>query len=282
MLSTATSFDLQRPHPRQERATRGEGCPMRALTREVPTTFASGLTTADLGLADVALARLQHEGYVRCLREAGFEVLVLPPDEAFPDSCFVEDTAVRIDDDHLVLTRPGHPSRHGEVSAVEGNLRPRFARTSTLGDSAYLDGGDVLRAVVGGRPHFVIGLSGRTNAEGARQLGDVITACGYTSSVATVADGLHLKSGSSFLGDRVLCWASLEPIYRELGLDTLVVPDVEGYAANTVLANGRLLVASGFPATAALLRGNGYPVVEVDVSEFRKQDGGLSCLSILF
>ncbi len=248
----------------------------RALTREVPWSFDRGLTTATLGRADVKLARQQHAAYVESLRAAGLEVHVLEADEGLPDSCFVEDTAVRIDDDLLVISSPGHPARAPEVQAVERYLSHYFAHVVRIEPPGTLDGGDVLRL----ENHFVIGLSERTNPLGAAQLGELIGRAGMTWQMQEVGEGLHLKSGCAYLGhDTVLCWPRFEKPFQKLGLKVLRVDDD---SANVVRLVRRLWVPAGFPRTSAMLRAHGFQVTELDISEFRKQDGGLTCLSILY
>ena len=255
----------------------------RALTREVSDSFDRGQTTVELGRPDVGLARQQHRAYCLALETAGLQVVRLPADHDHPDSCFVEDTAVRINAEHLVLTRPGHPSRQGEVSEVAGHLASHFREVTTIQAPGCLDGGDVQRLELEGRPHFLVGLSERTNREGARQFAQAVGGAGASCAEVAVCSGLHLKSSSSFLGSgTVLCVEALQAIYQAMGLNVLLVPEEEGYAANVVRVEGGLLVPAGFPRTLELLRGQGLRLVELEVSEFRKQDGGLTCLSILY
>jgi len=248
----------------------------RALTREVPYSFDRGLTTSTLGRADVPKARRQHQAYVESLRAAGLAVTVLPRDEGLPDSCFVEDTAVRISDELVVITLPGHPARAPETRAVERCLQHAFAQVVRIEPPGTLDGGDILRV----EEHFFIGLSERTNPHGAAQLGEHIRSAGMTWQLQEVGEGLHLKSGCAYLGNKtVLCWPRFEPTFKKLGLKVL---RVEGYSANVLRLVRRVWVPAGFPRTSTMLRAHGYHVTELDVSEFEKQDGGLTCLSILY
>ncbi len=253
----------------------------RALVRPPGDTFAAGMTTAGLGAPDVGRARVQHQAYVRALEACGLVVMSLLADEAYPDSTFVEDTAL-LTTRGALLTRPGAESRRGEVAAVARALAEFFptAETETIRAPGTLDAGDVCEA----DGHFFIGVSERTNEEGARQLATWLARRGFTS--ATVDIGalpglLHLKSGLAHLGGRrLLVVETLVGHPAVAGWDVLRAPSGEDYAANCVLVNDAVLAPAGFPKITALLRATGLRVVELDVSEFRKMDGGLSCLSL--
>ncbi|HEX6106287.1 MAG TPA: arginine deiminase family protein [Gemmatimonadales bacterium] len=251
----------------------------RALVRPPADSFAAGITTSDLGPPDLTLALAQHEAYCRALEGLGLSIVRLVPDADFPDSTFVEDTAV-VTPQGAILTRPGVPARAGEVAAVGAALREWFPHPAAITAPGTVDGGDVCEA--GG--HFFIGLSERTNREGAAQLTAWLARQGSSASVIDVrtAPGLlHLKTGLSWLGERrLLAVPGLAGHAALGGWDIVRVPQGEEYAANCILVNDALLVARGFPATAALLGGLGYDVLQLDVSEYRKMDGGLSCLSL--
>jgi dimethylargininase len=250
-----------------------------ALVRPPSDYFARGLTTADLGPPDVALARAQHERYIRSLEACGLRVLRLEPDQRHPDATFVEDTSI-VTARGALLTRPGAESRRGEVAAVGRALAPFFHPLETISAPRTLDGGDVCQA--GG--HFFIGLSARTNREGARQLADWLAARGFGSTQVDLRDCaglLHLKSGLAHLGGRRLFAVEALAGRAEFdGWEVLRVPAGEDYAANCIWINDTILAPAGFPATAAMLRAAGCRVIETDVPEFRKMDGGLSCLSL--
>jgi dimethylargininase len=253
----------------------------RALVRPPGDSFAAGLTTARLGPPDVALARAQHAACTRALEECGLAVTRLSVDDAHPDSPFVEDTAL-VTARGALLTRPGAESRRGEVAAVARALVEFFpaAETESVRAPGTLDAGDVCEA----DGHFFIGVSERTNEEGARQLVDWLTRRGFTSAtvdIRALPGLLHLKSGLAHLGGRLLLAVEAltgHPALR--GWDVLRAPPDEDYAANCVLVNDVVLAPAGFPKTAALLRAAGRRVVELEVSEFRKMDGGLSCLAL--
>ncbi len=245
-------------------------------------SYASGLTTsAAQGPPDRAFTLQQHAAYCDALRGCGLELTVLDADERYPDGTFVEDTAVvaaRV----AVATRPGAPSRAGEVGEVASTLarlRPDLASISPPGT---LDGGDVCQV----EEHFLIGISQRTNEAGAKQLADILARHGYSASLIDIRNHptlLHLKSGIAYLGEhRFTVSADAASLDLPQGYETIVVDPVEAYAANCVRVNDTVLVASGFPRLAGQLDALGYSVRTLEVSEFQKMDGGLSCLSIRF
>lgn len=252
-----------------------------ALVRPPSTSYAKGLTTAGLGPPNLSLALAQHRRYVDALESCGVGVTVLPPDDTCPDSTFVEDTAV-VAGRRAVVTRPGAPSRRGEVAAVASALGAFFGDLPAIDPPGTVDGGDVCLA--GGR--FLIGVSARTNEEGARQLCRLVEEAGFeagTVDIRSVPGLLHLKSGLAWLGSEgFLCSRALAGHPALGGKERYVVPDEEAYAANAVEVNGTVLFAEGYPSTEKALRGLGLDLLVLDVSEFRKMDGGLSCLSIRF
>lgn len=246
-----------------------------AITRIPGSDYPKGLTTSALAAPDLELALRQHDAYVRCLESLGLTVQVLPAAPGFPDACFVEDTAV-VTREIAVISRPGAPSRLGETESMAGPLsahRP-LAHIEAPGT---LDGGDILQVA----KRFFIGVSDRTNEEGARQLADILAAHGYQSSIIKVAAGLHLKSSLNFVGENTMLvtrdFAGHPAIsdFRQI-----TCPEGEEYAANTLLVNGTLIMPTGYPRTRALLEPLGLPIVELDTSEYRKMDGGLTCLSL--
>src|SRR5829696_1387415 len=252
----------------------------RAIVRPPSSTFADGLTSSGLGVPDLSLALEQHEGYCRMLERLGLSLLRLPPDPAFPDSTFVEDAAI-VTGRGAILTRPGAPSRAGEVTSLGEALCRWFPELDRIVAPGTVDGGDVCEA----GDHFFIGVSDRTNEEGAAQLGRWLKARDYTSSVIDIQKMpgiLHLKTGLSWLGGRrLIAWpevAGHEAPFdyaqgRLRGWDVVQVPKGEEYAANCILVNDRVLIARGFPKTASLLRGHGIEVAELEMSEYRKMDG---------
>jgi dimethylargininase len=251
----------------------------RAIVRPPAATFAAGITSSGLGPPDLAVALEQHEAYCRTLDRLGLALIRLPPDPGFPDSTFVEDAAI-VTSRGAILTCPGAPSRAGEVAALGAALRRWFPELDGITAPGTVDGGDVCEA----GPHFFIGVSQRTNAEGAAQLAAWLARRGFGSSgidIRQLPGMLHLKTGLSWLGGRrLLAVAGIAGHEALRGWEVVQVPKGEEYAANCIRVNDSVLVAEGFPETAALVRGLGHDVAAIDMSEYRKMDGGLSCLSV--
>ena len=254
----------------------------RAIVRPPARNFANGLTTADLGVPDVELALRQHAAYCAALVRHGCEVIVLPADDRHPDSTFVEDTTLILPGLGALLTRPGAESRAGEVAAMAPALQPFFAGLAQITAPGTLDAGDVCEA----GSHLFIGLSHRTNAEGAQQLTAWLARFGYTASTVDIRGMesiLHLKSGIAAIEPRrlVLIEALADhPAFA--GYDVVRVPMGEEYGAICVRVNDAVFVSVGQPELDATLRGLGYTLEVLDMSEYRKMDGGLSCLSLRF
>lgn len=250
-----------------------------AIVRVPGANFAQGLTSSRSGAPELARALHQHERYCDALRTCGLKITTLGADARFPDGTFVEDTAVIITP-AVITTRPGAPSRAGEVSAVAAVLRACGREMHCISPPGTLDGGDVCEA----DGHFFIGLSARTNEAGARQLARILRGYERSSSLIDIRGNsslLHLKSGMADLGERRLVVAPQLPGRRELEAYELIEVDPdEAYAANCVRVNAHVLIAAGHPRLSAALRSRGDSVLELDVSEFRKMDGGLSCLSL--
>jgi dimethylargininase len=243
--------------------------------------FTEGLTTAELGTPDVKLALSQHEAYCLALESCGLELIRLPSDLQRPDSTFVEDTAV-LTSQSAMLTRPGAASRLGEVDAIRETIQRFYPSIHEIAAPGTLDGGDVCEA----GPHFFIGISHRTNQEGARQLSQWLATNGFTSSLVDVREMrsiLHLKSGIAYLDNNDLVVMD-ELAGREefSGYNLIRVPAEETYACNCVLVNDRALMPAGFPRLEDHLARRGYQPLPIEMSEFRKMDGGLSCLSLRF
>jgi dimethylargininase len=249
----------------------------RAITRKPGTNFAMGLTTSSLGSPRYGLMIRQHAAYVEALRSLGLEVIELGALPDYPDAHFVEDTAV-VTPRVAVVTNPGAPARRGEEETI-ATVLAGYRLVERIRPPGTLDGGDVL--AVGNR--FFIGISDRTNNEGAAQLGRILERHDHTWTAVAVGAGLHLKSSVNYLGDETLvltgAFAELDVFapYRKLVLD----PD-EAYAGNTLLINDTLIMPAGFPKTKTRLEGLKREIIELDVSEARKMDGGLTCLSLRF
>jgi dimethylargininase len=251
----------------------------RAWVRTPGANFAHGLTSAADGPPDLDRALRQHARYCEALRECGLTVTELPAQTRYPDGTFVEDTAI-ITQTVVIATRPGAATRLGEVAAIESTLRSIGRDLCRIEAPGTLDGGDVCDA----DGHFFIGVSARTNEEGARQLAQILERHGYRSTLVDIRRShalLHLKSGMAYLGARQLVIGPGVPEIAELaGYERICVESAEAYAANCVRINARVLVAAGYPNFSSTLRAVGHSLLVLDMSEFRKMDGGLSCLSL--
>lgn len=250
-----------------------------ALLRLPGENLAAGLTQASEAAPDTELAYEQHRRYCVALADCGLSLTILPPDPRHPDGCFVEDTAL-ITDRGAILTRPGAPSRRGEVDVVEAALKGLFPSIPRIMAPGTLDAGDVCEA----DGHFLIGLSARTNEAGAEALVALLADLGYRSDIVDIRNIrplLHLKTGIAPLGEgRLLATRDLPRVPALAAYEIVEVPDRERYAANALRVNDRVLVADGYPQTRAAIEALGFEVVALEMSEFRKLDGGLSCLSL--
>jgi dimethylargininase len=252
-----------------------------AIVRPPASTFAQGQTGVDLGTPDLPKALEQHAHYCAALEQCGLTLTHLPPDPEYPDSTFVEDPAV-LTRHGAILTRPGAPTRAGEVKSIAAALRKVFPELQTINAPGTLDGGDICQV----EDHFFIGISGRTNEEGARQLGVILAAQGFTSTtvdIRGVRGILHLKSGISYLGDRRISLIDVlagHPAFH--GYEVVHTIPEENYAANLLRINDYVIISAGHPKFEAAVRAFGYPVIALDMSEFEKMDGALSCLSLRF
>jgi dimethylargininase len=253
-----------------------------AVVRVPGANFALGLTTMSTqSVPDVAKALAQHSAYCRALVECGLKVTVMAADEGYPDGTFVEDTFV-ISQRVAIATRPGAKTRMGEVASVAGVLRRFRQELAQIEPPGTVDGGDICQV----DDHFLIGLSARTNEVGAAQLAAILARHQYTSSTVDIRGHsalLHLKSGIAYLGDRRFLVAPGFPPIRELAdYPRIEVAVSETYAANAVRVNDEVLIAAAFPELADTLTKLGYRIRALDMSEFAKMDGGLSCLSLRF
>ena len=248
-----------------------------AIVRCPPPGLGQGLTTSKEGPPDFERAVEQHRAYVEVLERLGLEVEELDALPRFPDAYFVEDTAI-VGDTFAVLARPGADERRGEEDAIEPVVA-RYRPIDRIESPGTVDGGDILE--IG--DHYLIGVSDRTNEEGAAQLGRILSAHGKTWQAVAVGIGLHLKSSIAAIDDETLLITAEYADRQELAeWHKVVVAASEEYAANSLRVNECLLVPAGYPGTAAKLGSFAQEVIALDVSEARKMDGGLSCMSLRF
>jgi dimethylargininase len=248
-----------------------------AITRLPGENFAEGLTTSNLGRPSYPLILQQHHAYRQALLSLGLDVIVLPAELAYPDAYFVEDPVI-VTPKFAVITYPGAATRQGEQITLEPFLE-YYRPLVHIHPPGTVDGGDVLMV----SEHFFIGLSERTNAEGATQLATLLAGAGFTSETVPVAAGLHLKSNVNYVGKNTLLVTKNLADFRGFkSFEKIILDSGEEHAANTLWVNNSLLMPKGFPKTHAKLSQLGMSIIELDVSEVQKMDGGLTCMSLRF
>ncbi len=251
------------------------------IVRRPCRALVDGITSApELGKPDYELALKQHDKYIEALKACGVEVTVLQADERYPDSCFVEDPAV-VTRCCAIITNPGAPSRNGEKDEIIGAIRKFYPedKIEYIKAPGTLEGGDVM--MVG--DHFYVGRSARTNEEGIRQFIAILEKYGLSGSEVPLEKVLHLKTGVNYLENNNMLVAGEfveKPDFAQY--NRIEIPESEAYAANCIWMNGTVIVPEGYPAVKAAVESCGYEVLLVDTSEYRKLDGGLSCLSLRF
>jgi dimethylargininase len=259
-------------------AARGHKLFKHAVVRIPGVSLINGISSANLGRPNHVTALDQHCAYIRALQSCGVEVTVLPAAEAFPDSVFVEDAGL-CTPHCAIATRPGAASRRGEAALMEPILRQFYEHVERIVAPGTLDAGDVM--MVGS--HYYIGISARTNASGARQLKAILERYAMTGTVVPLTDVLHLKTGLAYLENGNLLAAgsfATRPEFQQYKI--IEIPPNEAYAANCIWINDTVIMPSGFGPTRKRIAALGYAVIEVDTSEYRKLDGGVSCLSLRF
>jgi dimethylargininase len=247
------------------------------LTRTpCPSMDAAELTHLDRIPIDMDRAHAQHRDYCKALAATGAELITLPALPDYPDSVFVEDTLIALPE-CFVLTRPGVASRQGEVAHMALAL-PADRPAGRLVAPATLDGGDVMRI---GKQIFV-GRSNRTNAEGIAALADLVAPFGYSVTGVDMADALHLKTAATALAPDLLL---VNPAWLKSdlfdGWNRIEVEPGEPFAGNYVRVNGKIFMAAAHPKTAARIAAVGFDVTLLEVDEFAKAEGGLTCMSVI-
>ncbi len=253
----------------------------KAIVKPPAASFIYGLSTAGLGAPDHPLALRQHAAYRDALTRRGVEVIVMEADPDHPDSTFVEDTAV-LTHTTAVLTIPGADSRKGEVAFITPLLSQYFERIEHIESPGTLDGGDICEA----DDHFLIGISARTNPEGARQLAAILKSEGYDSTLVPLSPrdrALHLKTSIAYIGEgRLVVTQDYAQRPEFSRFHPIVVAPEEAFAANCIRVNDCIFLPSHCPTLTTQLNALGYQTENLDVSEYQKLDGGLSCLSLRF
>ena len=251
------------------------------IVRRPCRAICEGITSApELGKPIYEKALQQHDTYIEALKQCGVEVTVLEADERYPDSCFVEDPAL-ITRKCAIITNPGAASRNGEKNEIIGAVKKFFPedKIKYIKDPGTLEGGDVM--MVGDT--FYVGLSARTNAEGIRQLTEILNKYGLECIQVPLEKVLHLKTGVNYIENNNMLVSGEfieKPEFEKY--NKIVIPEDEAYAANCIWVNDTVIVPEGYPAVLKAVQDAGYKTLLVDTSEFRKIDGGLSCLSLRF
>jgi dimethylargininase len=226
---------------------------------------------------NIEMARQQHAAYVAALEAAGVVVTVLPEEPELPDSSFIEDPVIILDE-AAVICRLGVASRAAEAESIEQEMA-RIRPVHRIVSPGTVEGGDVLRM---GKTLYV-GMSGRTNREGIGQLEEIVRRYGYHAIGVSVEGCLHLKTGVTSPAEGLVIanadWIDLSPFWR---FEILRVPGAEPWGANTLAVNGLVLAAESSPRTADLLESKGLRVKRLGISELQKAEAGLTCLSVLY
>jgi len=249
-----------------------------AIVRRPGKSMVDGIGPGTLGKVDHENALKQHDAYVEALKKTGVKVTVVESLEEYPDSCFVEDTAV-LTRNCAIICNPGAASRNGEQVSIHESVKNFYENIEEIKFPGTVDGGDVM--MVG--DHFYVGISARTNKEGAEQFIGFLRKYGLDGTAVPLNEMLHLKTGLAYLENNNLLIAGefiQDPMFKDF--NKVIIPDDEGYAANCIWMNDYVLVPMGYPKVKKAVEDLGYKIIEVDTSEYKKLDGGLSCLSLRF
>jgi dimethylargininase len=249
-----------------------------AITRAVsPAIIHCELSFIDRKPIDLARTQDQHHAYETLLEKLGARVISLPAEPDLPDSMFVEDPAVVLDELAVILPL-GTESRRREVASLAPALS-KYRKLAYIKLPGTLEGGDVLRI---GRKLFV-GLTRRSNTEGIRQLTEILRPLGYEVIAVPVTGCLHLKSAVTYLGDNTLLanrkWFDTAPFAR---YDWIDVHPAEPHAANALVLSGTVIFPASFPRTRERIEARSFSVTPLDISELQKAESGLTCSSLLF
>ena len=249
-----------------------------AITRKPSPLLEQGERT-HIGRDPISFERAlsQHDRYRAALADLGARVTRLEDADAFPDGVFVEDTALVLDEVAISM-RPGAESRRGEVTGILTELM-KYREVITIGPPATIDGGDI---VVEGK-RILVGRSARTNPEGIEALSGIARRFGYTVRGVRMSGCLHLKSGCTALPDGRLLINRQWIDERDVAdFDLVDVPQTEPWGGDVAFIGDTVIAAAAFPKTLETLTGRGFRTRPVDVSEFAKAEGGVTCMSLIF
>ncbi|MBF0233379.1 MAG: N(G),N(G)-dimethylarginine dimethylaminohydrolase [Desulfamplus sp.] len=250
----------------------------RAIVRRPGKSMVNGLTSSYSGVPDYKKAIIQHDAYIEALKKCGLEIQILEPDEQYPDSTFIEDAAL-LTKKCAIITNPGAESRKGETLSIKETLKDYYSHIEKIIEPGTVEGGDIMMV----EDHFYIGISERTNEHGAQQVISFLEKHGMSGSMVELKTVLHLKTGISYIENNNLVASGeflSKPEFQKFNL--LKIEDDESYAANCIWINDTVIMPQGFPKAMNTIKSAGYAIIELDMSEFRKLDGGLSCLSLRF
>lgn len=251
------------------------------IVRKPGKSISEGITSNEkLGKPNYELALKEHEAYVEVLKKCGVKVTVLEALDKFPDSCFVEDVAV-LTKKCAIITNPGADTRNEEIKHIVDIIKKFYSedKIEYIKNPGTLEGGDVM--MVG--DHFYVGESARTNIQGINQFINILEKYNLTGSKVELEEVLHLKTGINYIENNTML-VSGEFINKEefKKYKKIIIPVEEAYAANCIYVNGTVIVPKGYEKVEKLIKSAGYKVLTVDTSQYRKIDGGLSCLSLRF
>jgi dimethylargininase len=251
-----------------------------AITRRPAASITRGLRAVDTGTPDLTLMQAHHAAYIATLRDTGATVVELPALDPYPDSVFVEDTALCLPQGAVIM-RPGAPSRLGEAAEMAPHLQALYTDVLQItGPDSFIEGGDILVT----EREILVGRSARTNAAGIAELTALVTPWGHTvREVHTPPGVLHFKTDCSLLdADTILSTKRLSASGCFTGYKIIDIPEGEEAAANTIRFNNLVLMPEGFPKTRDAITAAGFTPREIGNSECAKLDGGMSCLSLRF
>jgi dimethylargininase len=251
-----------------------------AITRRPAASITAGLRAVDIGTPDLGLMKAHHAAYIATLKETGATVVELPALEDYPDSVFVEDTALCLPQGAVIM-RPGAPSRLGEAAEMAPHLRKLYTNVVEItGPDSFIEGGDILVT----EREILVGRSARTNAAGIAELIRLVAPWGHkVREVHTPPGVLHFKTDCSLLDvDTVLATKRLSASGCFDDYKVIDVAEGEEAAANTIRFNGLILMPAGLPRTRDAITAAGFTVREIGNTECAKLDGGMSCLSLRF
>lgn len=250
-----------------------------AVLRRPAASIVRGLRALDTGTPDLAQFTKDHQDYAQALQDAGANLTILDPDEAFPDSVFVEDAALCLAEGAIIL-RPGAPSRLGEIKGIAPTLDRLYGSLEQIRGPGFVDGGDILVT----ETEILVGTSARTDAQGIAELTGIVAKWGYSLRVVQTPPGvLHFKTDCALLdAETILSTDRLAQSGCFDGYRVLRTPEGDEPAANLIRYNDLVVMSAGYPRTRDLLTDHGYDVREIGNTEAAKLDGGMSCLSLRF